>query len=133
MKNLWLIVMLVMVFQLEARPMNETKFTDGQEDVNIVLYRVKVDPKIDVLQIPSEERIILEHISQGNIWIDSDNFNGVPIYSPIHLNYSMTEKEICRALCESFKVDEICWFQGIMPRDEYLKMFPPKCLKKKID
>lgn len=133
MKNMWLIVVLVTVFQLEARPINETKFSDGSEDVHFVLYRVKAEHKVDVLQIHSEERIILEHISREHIWIDSDNFNGVPIYSPINLDYSMTKKEICLALCESFRVDDIYWFQGVMPRAEYLRIFPPDCFEKRIN
>ena len=132
MKNMWLIIVLVTVFQLNARPMNETKFSDGSEDIHFILYRVKIEPKVDVLQIPSEERVILEGISKPIIRIDSDNFNGVPIYSPINLDYSMTKKEICQALYESFRLDDIYWFQGVMPRDEYLRIFPPDCLEKRI-
>lgn len=130
MKNLLLIIALVLIFRLEANPFKQINFTDGSEDIHFVLYRVKTESKIDVLQIPSEERIILEHISQENIRIDSDNFNGVPVYIPINLDYSMTKKEICRALCESFNVSEILWFQGVMPRDEYLRIFPPDCFNK---
>ena len=129
---MWLIIVLVTVFHLNARPINETKFSDGSEDIHFILYRVKIEPKIDVLQIPSEERVILEGISKPIIRIDSDNFNGIPIYAPINLRYSMTKEEMSSALYNSFRIDNIHWFQGIMPRAEYLRIFPPDCLEKMI-
>lgn len=130
MKSLLSIIGLVTVFQLEARPIKEAPFPDGSEDIHFILYRVKAEPKVDVLQIPSEEKIILENISKPKIRIDYENFNGVPIYTPIDLNYSMTKKEVCRALHRSFGISDIHWFQGVMSRAKYLEMFPPDCLKK---
>ena len=133
MKSLLLIIGLVTIFQLEARPIKKTRPVDGREDVHFVLYRVKADPKIDLLQIPSEERIILENISESKIQIYPENFNGVPIYAPINLDYSMTKKEICLALHESFRVNNIRWFQGVMSRSTYLEMFSPEYLRKTIN
>lgn len=133
MRSLLLIIGLVTIFRLEARPIKKTRPVDGQENVHFVLYRVKTDPKIDLLQIPSEERIILENISESKIQIYPENFNGTPIYAPINLDYSMTKKEICIALHESFRVNNIRWFQGVMSRSTYLEIFPPEYLGKTIN
>ena len=109
----------------ERVPSVKQEDTSGvkQEGIPIVLYKVNVQPPVEVLQIPSEKIIQLGGIISKSIRIDCKEYNGIRMRAPINIRYDMTKEELGQSLCSAFGVDSVAFGEGHMSKNLYSKMF----------
>ncbi len=122
MKNLAMIFAFVVMF-FNSNAMQSEQSGCSQEGVHVVLYKVNVQPPVEVLQIPSKKIIQLGGMISESIEIDCKEYNGIKMSGPINIRYDMTKEEVGRSLCTAFGVDSIRFGEGIMPMDFYSRMF----------
>lgn len=125
MKNLALIFLLVIALFSDVNAMpSECQTNNSQDSIPVTLYTVRHRPPIEVLVVPSMEKVKLGGIIDREIHIDCKNYKGIPVYSPIYVRYDMSLDEVVDSLCESFRVEGIECREGLVPRDVFLRRFP---------
>ena len=122
MKNLMLICGFIVVLFSNAGAMHPTE-SDNKGGVPVVLYKVNVQPPVEVLQIRSKNIIQLGGIMSRFIHVDCKEYNGVSMKAPIDINYNMSKQELGQSLCRSFGVDSVSYFEGVMPEDSFARRF----------
>ena len=123
MKNLALILTLGFATFFDAHTMKSEQSNRDQEGVPIVLYKVNVQPPVEVLQIPSKKIVQLGGMISRSISIDCKKYNGIKMNAPIKISYDMTKEQLGQSLCTSFGVYSISFGEGVMPMDVYSRMF----------
>lgn len=108
---------------INAMPSAE-QTADRQNRIPIALYTVRLEPPVEVLVIPSKEKVKLGGFIAPEINIDCKRFNGFPIYSPIHVRYDMSLNDIVDSLCESFHVEGIECREGSLSQEAFASIFP---------
>lgn len=123
MKNLVLIFVLFVVSIASTGAMQPEKSDNAQRGIPAIVYRVNVQPSVEVLQIRSKNIIQLGGVISRFIHIDCEEYNGIPMKAPIDLNYDMTKQELGQSLCRSFGVESVDYFEGIMSEDYFVERF----------
>ena len=104
MKNLALILGLIFTLHFDANAMNyeKSQSKNDQSLIRVTKYRVGVHPAIEVSQIPSEKKISFGGYVNDEINMNTENYNGINLHAPIHLQYDMSHVEITDSLSKSF-------------------------------
>lgn len=123
MKNLMLVFVLFVVSIADASAMTHEKSDNNRKGIPAIVYRVNVQPPVEVLQIQSKSIIEIDGVISKFINIDCEEYNGIPMKAPIKINYNMTKKELGQSLCKSFGVDSVDYFEGVMPEDYFARRF----------
>lgn len=124
MKNLVFVLFVMSVINVDAMP-SKTQPTKGKNRVPITLYTVKLNPPVDILVAPSKKKIKFAGFVAREINIDCNNYNGLPVFSPIRIRYDMNLNEIVDSLCKSFRVEWIEWREGSMSKKAFSRIFSP--------
>ncbi len=127
MKNLALILGLIFTLHFNANAMSheESQSKNNQSLIRFTRYRVGVHPAVEVLQIPSEEKINFDGYVDSEIKMDIANYNGIKLYAPIYLRYDMSHVEIIDSLFKSFHAGSIDCRYDFMTKEDFLKMNNP--------
>lgn len=127
MKNLALIFVLfvVTIANASAMPSKKQQPTERKNRIPVVLYTVKLNPPVDIFVAPSKKKIKFAGFVAREIDIDCNNYNGLPVFSPIRLHCNMSLNEIVDSLCKSFRVEWIEWREGYMSKTAFSRMFSP--------
>ncbi|MBO7536722.1 MAG: hypothetical protein J6T29_00055 [Alphaproteobacteria bacterium] len=123
MKNLVLIFGFIVALFFNAETMQPAEFDNDQRGIPIVLYKVNIQPPVEVLQIRSKNIVQLGGIISKFIHIDCKEYNGFAMKAPIKINYDMSKQELEQSLCRSFGVNSVSYFEGIMPKDYFERSF----------
>ena len=125
MKNLALIFGLATILLSDANAMKPAEQSkNAQERIPIALYTVNLQPPVEVLMFPSEEKVQLGGLMAREINLSCRNYNGLPVYAPIRIRYDMSLNEVVNSLCASFGVEGVECREGSMPKKDFEKMFP---------
>ncbi len=127
MRSLALIFGLIITLCLDANAMNQeaSQSENNQLLIRVTKYRVGVHPAVEVLQIPSENKISFGGYVDSEINMDIGNYNGIKLYSPLHLRYDMSSVEIIDALFESFHTCTIDCRHDFITKKDFLNMNTP--------
>lgn len=123
MKNLAMIFAFFVVVFSNSNAMQSERSNRNQNGVPVVLYKVNVQPPVEVLQIPSKKIVRLGGVISKSIRIDCKEYNGIKMNAPINIRYDMTKEELGQSLCKAFGVDSVDFGEGHMSMDFYSKMF----------
>lgn len=78
-----------------------------QQQIPAKKFVVNTVPPVEVIQIPSEQRICFDvDYIDSYIDIEEGSYNGVTLNAPIRLSYDMTKEQIISALLASFGADK---------------------------
>lgn len=128
MKNLALIfglaVTLLSGAELNAMPSAEQS-ADSSNRIPIALYTVGLEPPVEVLIVPSKEKVKIGGFVAPEINLDCKNYNGLPVFSPIYVRYDMSLNDVVDSLCESFHVEGIECREGFISQEAFSKIFSP--------
>ncbi|MCR4556001.1 MAG: hypothetical protein K5766_04300 [Alphaproteobacteria bacterium] len=91
MKNLVLIFGLIVVTLSDTNAMR-TVVREFDNRVPFLLVRVPSNPPIEILNLPSEQKVILDgELIARSINLQSDSYNNVPMRAPLVLQYDMDD------------------------------------------
>lgn len=124
MKSFTLVFALAVATFFDISAMQPDHFNNKQSSVPVILYKVNVQPPVEVLQIPSKEKVCLGGISAKSINMSCKEYNGIKIQAPIDIRYDMTRDQIGQSLCSTFGVDSVEFREGLIPTKTFSKMFP---------
>ncbi|MBQ7673023.1 MAG: hypothetical protein IJT36_00595 [Alphaproteobacteria bacterium] len=90
-----------------------------QQQIPVKMFVVQTVPPVEVMQIPSDEKVILDgFIRARSINIECFNYNGIQLNAPIKLSYDMTTEQMVSALMASFGADkQIQFLEGTLTRN----------------
>ena len=124
MRNLLLALGLALVlFSDSVVALTANTRTNLNERIPISIFTVEIHPPLRVLQIPSEKRIRFGDIIGEELGLSS--YRGLRLSKPICIRYDMTRQQMSDALCDSFNVNRVLYFEGVILRRHFERIFPP--------
>ena len=126
MKNLFLIFGLaVAVFSKfpEANAMH-TSAEEFNDRAPFLLVQVQSNPPVEILNLPSEKRVILDGALSGkSINLQCKHYNGVPMRAPLIVQYDMDDSTFLRNIAEAFGPVSCRYTIGSMSRNTLSQIF----------
>ena len=108
---------------INAMPSAE-QTADRQDRIPISLYTVRLQPPVEILVVPSKEKVKLGGFVAPEINVICERYNGLPLYSPIYIRYDMSLNDIVDSLCASFHVEGIECREGSISQEAFSILFP---------
>ena len=123
MRNLALIFGFVIALFSDAGAMQTENLGNNLKGIPVILYKVNVQPPVEVLQVRSKNIVQLGGIISKAINISCKEYNGIPMQGPIDITYDMTKEELGQSLCRAFGVESVNYFEGVMPKNFFERRF----------
>lgn len=124
MRNLLLALELVLaLFSDSVIALTANTRINLNERIPISIFTVEIHPPLRILQIPSEKRIRFGDIIGEELGLS--RYRGLRLSKPICIRYDMTKQQMSEALCDSFNVNHVSCFEGIILRKHFERIFPP--------
>lgn len=127
MKRVFLISGVCIVFVVNAMPKKVE-----EKKISVVFFSVNTQPKIQIIQIPSKNKVKFDDIIKNEVNIKGNTYNGLPLYADIKIRCDTPIDEIKNMIKKAVRTDEIEVRKCFMPEDDYNEMISPLVSKKKI-